>query len=70
MIVVYKPMSTEQILESAQKAVYQIEEWFKANPKRRVCNVEIWYGKAYKIKRKNVTAQVTALAEVLIAKQG
>jgi hypothetical protein len=66
MIVVYAPMSEQQLRKSASENIPKIEEWFKANPKRRVCRVELWYGEVISIKRKTVAEQINARMEKLI----
>jgi len=59
-IIVYKKLSESEMRSIADKAIEQITQWFKDNPRRRVCNVGVWYDKVLKIKRKNIADQVNA----------
>ena len=59
MLVVYHKIPADEIRADAAKAIVQIGEWFKTNPKRRVCNAQIWYGKTAKIRRKTVAEDIT-----------
>ena len=66
MIIVYHKMSKKGLRKSAKETIPQIEEWFQKNPKRRVCKVELWYGRHASIKRKDVAAQINAVVEGII----
>lgn len=61
--VVYPKVSEEELRKMAQETIQQVEAWFVKNPKRRVCRVEVWYGKHLSIKRKTISEQVNALLE-------
>lgn len=54
MIAVYRTIPAEEIKANAEAAILQIEEWFKNNPRRRICRTAVWYGKSIKIKRGKV----------------
>jgi hypothetical protein len=66
MLVVYRKIPESEIRETAAKAIGEIGEWFKANPKRRVCNVELWYNKKVTVKPKTIAEQINAAAEAAI----
>jgi len=66
MIVIYKKISAKQIRKEAAKGIVGIEEWFQKNPKRKICNVCMWYGQALKVRRGHVAEDVNAAAETTI----
>lgn len=66
MLVVYPRMSEKELRDSAAEVIPQIEAFFTKNPKRRVCRSELWYGKTYSIKKKDVTEQINTIIEELI----
>lgn len=70
MFVVYTKVTPEEIREDAQEAITGIEEWFKSQPKRRVCRVEFWYGRMFSIKKKNIAEQVNKIADECITGTG
>ena len=65
-IVVYGKISKEEILKSAEETIQDVQKWFEDNPKRRVCNIELWYGKRGKIKRKTIAEDINKFAEEAI----
>lgn len=64
--VVYNRLSEAELREAAKKTALQLEDWFKNNPKRRICKAELWYGSSHKIKRKNVAEQINAIVEEIL----
>lgn len=54
MIVVYKKIPVEDIRKDTVETIVKVEAWFKRNPKRRVCHVEVWYGKRMDIHKGHV----------------
>lgn len=56
MIVVYKRSSPEEINQAFDKLRTQLPAWFAANPKRRVCKVELFYGRMVSFRRKDYEA--------------
>ena len=55
-------MTKKELDKAVVETTKQLEDWFVANPKRRVCRAELWYGKQYKIKRKDVLGQLAKIA--------
>lgn len=53
-LVVYKTIPNNTIKREGKKAVAGVEKWFADNPKRRVCNAKVWYGKRAKIRKGHV----------------
>jgi hypothetical protein len=53
--VVYTRIPKEEIEKQANELPNKINNWFKNNPKRRVCKAELWYGERYKFTRKNIS---------------
>ena len=65
-IIIYKKIPTKQIRKEAKKAIQDIENWFKKNPRRRVCNTETWYRKMIKVRKKHVVEDINAAADAAI----
>lgn len=65
--VMYPEISAVRAKEIAEENIPLIEQWFKNNPKRRVCNAEFLYGIQLKIKPKTVREQMMAEVDRLIA---
>jgi len=68
MIVIYEKIPAKTIRKEAKEVIQKITEWFQNNPKRRVCDAQLWYGRRLKVKRKMIAEQVNGLAEELIKK--
>lgn len=66
MFVVYETVPAEKIRQTAKEIITQIADWFTANPKRRVCHAQLWYGRTVTIKRKTIEQQVNEAAEEAI----
>lgn len=66
--ILYKKLPVKTIKREAVKAKKDIAAWFVANPKRRNCNAEVWYGQRVKIKRSTIDADVDAAMEEAIQK--
>lgn len=62
MLLIYKSIPAKTIRKDAREAIPKIKAWFKANPDRKECNAELWYGKQLKIKADTVEEQVNAAA--------
>jgi hypothetical protein len=63
MLLVYSKIPNDEIRKSAKKAIYDIAAWFDRHPKRRVCRVEVWYGKSITVKRATVKEQINEAAK-------
>lgn len=63
MILVYERITAAELAKAVKETTQLIEDWFVANPKRRVCNAELWYGKRHKIKRRDVGSQLQKIAD-------
>lgn len=66
MIFIYKKISARQILKDAKDAKKKVAEWFKANPKRKNCKAEMWYGKVVIIHPNSIDSDIDAAAEAAI----
>lgn len=66
MFLLYERIPDDELRESAKDAIKQIEQFFKDNPRRRVCRTELWYGKVRSIKKKDVATQINDIVEELI----
>jgi hypothetical protein len=66
MIVIYPKISVKKLKKDAKDLIPKIEQWFKDNPKRRVCRTELWYGKCINIRRKTVAEQINAVVKELL----
>ena len=69
MILVYNRLTKKELDESVEQTVQQIKEWFEKNPKRRVCNAELWYGKRVKLKPKTYETQIRETAAKTATKE-
>jgi len=65
-IVIYQRTPAKQIRKEAKESIQKIEDWFKDNPKRRVCHAQTWYDRMTKVRRKHVTEDVNAAVEEAI----
>jgi hypothetical protein len=66
MIVIYKTIPDDELRASAEEIIPKIEAFFSQNPRRRVCRSELWYGKVYSIKKKDVAGQINAIVKELL----
>ena len=66
--VIYRPVPDKQINKDAKELLRKSEEFFKANPRRRVASVGVWYGKTAKIRKSHIKEDVAKA--VAVAKQG
>lgn len=64
--VLYKTIPNSTIKREGEKAVAGIEKWFADNPKRRVCNAEVWYGKRAKIRKGHVQEDMDKAVEAAV----
>ena len=67
-IVIYQTIPEETIRSDAKDTIEKITQWFKDNPKRKVCRAEVWYGRVVHVKRKTVAEQINAAADKAIEK--
>ena len=67
MLVVYKRIPASTLRKEAQKAIAQVEEWFKANPTRTNCVAQLFYGRNLDLKPGTVKQQVDEFVKDLIA---
>lgn len=58
MIVLYRRITEPELRRDAKSALRQITKWFKANPNRRVCRTQLWYGKTITVKRNTIKADI------------
>lgn len=63
MIVIYKTVPNATIKKDAKASIPKIEAFFEANPKRRICRAQFWYGKFKKIRRNHVKEDVDAVVK-------
>lgn len=68
MLIVYPKIKPATIKREAKKAKKDIAKWFEANPKRKHCRAELWYGDRCKIGRNTIDADVDAAVEHAIEK--
>jgi len=62
-IVVYKRYTDSEILADAKDAIKNITQWFKDNPKRKICRVQLWYNKTVHVKRDSIAKQINKAAD-------
>jgi hypothetical protein len=67
MIAIYRRVPEKEIRKGAKDAIVKITDWFIANPKRRVCNAEFWYGKQTKVRRNHIVEDINKAAEKALA---
>lgn len=65
-IMVYKKIPREVMEKEAVTLKADLTKWFAANPKRRVCNAQVWYGRAVKIRKNTISADVDAAVELCL----
>ena len=58
MIVIYKDVTDKEIRKDAKTSIPKVEAWFEANPKRKSCNTQVWYGEMITIRRGHVEEDV------------
>lgn len=63
MIVIYEKLTKKELKESKDGAIARITEWFEKNPKRRVCDAQLWYGQRHKIRRGHVADDINAVVK-------
>jgi len=66
MLVIYPTIPNKTIRKQAKETIAKITQWFKDNPKQRVCRAELWYGKVVSVKRKTVAEQINAAADASV----
>lgn len=60
LFVFHQKLTARELDEAAAGAKRDIAAWYKANPKRRVCNAQFWYGRMYKIRKGHIEADIDA----------
>jgi len=63
MIVYYSIVSNKEIRKEAKKAIREIKAWFKKNPKRKDCRIQVWYGKAVVVKPNFIERTINQAAD-------
>lgn len=63
MIVVYSKMTKKQLKKIVEDSIKKIGEWFKSNPKRKICKVEWVYSEEKKVRRNHVEEDIKKLAD-------
>lgn len=58
LFVFHQKMTPAELRAAADQAQADITKWYTANPKRRVCNAELWYGKQYKIRKAHINYDI------------
>jgi hypothetical protein len=66
MFVVYQTIPEKEIRQTAKESIEGVTKWFAEHPKRRICRVEVWYGRQIKVKRTTVAQQINEAAEAAI----
>ena len=59
----YHRISNEEIQASVKSLILRSEDFFAANPKRRVARVGVWYGQEAKIRRKHIAENCQKAAD-------
>lgn len=67
MFMIYKKHPEETIRNEAAEAIVQIEEWFRTNPRRRVCRAAFWYERRHGVRKGHVAEDVNKIADDAIA---
>lgn len=65
MFFAYQKLTKKQLQKSLKETLLQMEEWFKNNPNRHVCEAELWYGQKHKLNRKSFKEQLKKIADTL-----
>lgn len=69
MFVLHQKMSPAELQAAADKTKPEIEAWFAKNPKRRVCNAQLWYDKVVKVHRGKVSAELDAAVQAQLTSE-
>jgi hypothetical protein len=64
--VCYQKLPAKAIRKSAKRSIDGIEEFFKCNPKKKICVAELWYGRTIDVRKGHVAEDVNAAAELAI----
>lgn len=57
-IVIYEKIPKKTILSEGKKAIKQISQWFKDNPKRKICRCDFWYGIFRNIRKAHIEEDI------------
>lgn len=68
MIIIQQTVPDELIRKEAADAIPLIKEWFKNNPKRRICRSEGWYGVQIFVRRGHVNEDIAKAAHEAISR--
>ena len=63
MIALYQTVPDSQIKKDGQDLIKRIGDFFKTNPKRKICNVQVWYGRTLRIKKTTIKEQIHEAVE-------
>jgi len=63
MIAIYKKVPEEEILKESKGITQRVKQFFKTNPKRKVCRIGLWYDKSFSIRRGHVDEDLTKAFE-------
>lgn len=63
MILVYKKMTEAEIQKCADETLPRLEQWFRDNPKRRICNCQSFHRKMIKVRRGHVETDFAAAVD-------
>ena len=65
-IMVCQRVPDDHIRNQEEEMIPQIEEWFVANPKRKICKVQWFYNKSIDVRRGRVAEKIHSAADVSI----
>jgi len=63
LLAIYERIPDAEIDKTAEKVKADVAKWFAANPKRRVCNAQVWYNRVVKIRRAHAAKDIDAAAK-------
>ena len=53
MIVIYPRLPRKEIIRAYEELATSIPQWFKTNPDRKICRIELFYGREVHVTREN-----------------
>jgi hypothetical protein len=65
-IAVYQKYPEEQIRQDAKETIKNVKKWFKDNPDRKLCRIQVWYGKTIHVKRDQISVRINKAADEAI----
>lgn len=66
MIVIYRTIPNAEIRKDAATAIGTCKLFFQTNPKRKVANVGVWYGKMVKVRRGHIVEDINAARDAAL----